>query len=195
MYSTVMKKFLEKYPFLDSRVKLVEGFSVYDGVIGDVPGKTHKGIDYVLVVDGSYSPFAVTSMHDGMAFHGTSETWGEFVVIYKTLGHKRYNTIYAHLNKVNPNIPPQFLEKDGERVLNEDDFTIMAGEFLGTAGITGSTNGIIQLHIELHEKDLRTGLSQKLDPYGINDRASSGRYPQPGQSLSGLKHCWIHDQP
>ncbi|MEK9156981.1 MAG: M23 family metallopeptidase [Patescibacteria group bacterium] len=190
-----MEKFLENYPFSDSRVKLVEGFSAYDGVIGDTPGEAHKGIDYVLILDDAYLPFAVASMHDGMAFHGTSDTWGKFVIIYKTMDRKHYNTIYAHLDEVSSNIPLQFLGKDGKRVLNEDGFTIRAGEFLGTAGITGATNGIVQLHIELHEKDLVTGLNQKLDPYGVNDRASSGQYPQPSQSLSGLNHFWFEDKP
>ena len=190
-----MEKFLENYPFSDSRVKLVEGFSAYDGVIGDTPGELHKGIDYVLVVNDVYLPFAVTSMHDGMAFHGTSETWGEFVIIYKTISNKRYSTIYAHLDAVSSKIPRQFLEENGKRFLNENGLTMRAGEFIGTAGTTGLTNGIAQLHLELHEKDLKTGLNRKLDPYSVDDRASSGRYPQPGQSLSGLNHFWNNDQP
>ncbi len=190
-----MEKFLERYPFSGSCIQLVEGFSAYDGVIGDTPGTPHKGIDYVLRIDGSYQSFDVYSMHAGMAFQGISESWGNFVIIHTIIKQVRWSSVYAHLSDVDPSIAPVFVEKDGQRITNESGTPVLTGRTLGIAGISGWTNGIIQLHIELHEKEPKTDVTQKRDPYGIDDRASSGRYPQPGQSLAGLDHAWTTDAP
>lgn len=169
---------------------------MYDGVLGDTPGTPHKGMDYVLrEEDGSYRTFDVYTMHDGMAFQGVSESWGGFVALYKTMGEKRYATIYAHLSMIDESIPPYYLEENDERIENEEGVVLLAGQKIGITGTTGWTNDIVQLHLELHEKDLKTNITKKLDPYGLNDRASSGRYPQPGESLQGLEHGWIQNMP
>lgn len=191
-----MKKLLCRYPFSDKDVRLVEGFSAYDGVLGDEPGTPHRGIDYVLKNEESFVTFDVHAMHDGMAFQGKSESWGNFVIIHaEPTDGFRYSTVYAHLDDIPASIAQQFTEQDGQRVPNERGTELRAGQVIGRAGTSGWTNGIIQLHLELHVKDEATGKSQKLDPYGINDRASSGKYPQPGESLAGLNHAWIEDVP
>ena len=188
-------KILSRYPFSDSRIQLVEGFSAYDGVIGDEPGATHKGIDYVLLIDGEYRSFDVFSMCEGTAFRGTSESWGEFVIVHLLSNEIRYSVVYAHLSEVESTIAPQLIERDGQSVANEQGTHVSVGQRLGLTGTSGWTNGIIQLHLELHQKELQTDVTQKLDPYGVYDRASSGRYPQPGAPLQGLEHAWVTDEP
>ncbi len=44
-------------------------------------------------------------------------------------------------------------------------------------------------------KNLKTGERKIIDPYGVYSRASSGRYPKPGESLSGLPHYFTSDNP
>ena len=190
-----LPKILQRYPFSDSRIRLVEGFSAYDGVIGDEPGALHKGIDYVLQVDEEYRAFDVLSMCEGVAFRGTSESWGEFVIVHFPFNGALFSVVYAHLSEVESTIAPQFVERDGQSVANEQGTHVTVGQRLGVTGTSGWTNGIIQLHLELHQKELKTGVTQKLDPYGVYDRASSGRYPQPGVSLRGLEHAWVMDEP
>jgi len=190
-----MTKILHCYPFSDKRVRLVEGFASYDGVIGDEPGAPHKGIDFVLQIDGSCQIFDVHAAHDGIAFRGYSESWGSFVTIHATVGRNRYTTIYAHLADIDSSIAPQVVEQGGTKIRNEQGTEVFASQRLGAAGASGLTHGIEQLHFELHEKDLAADTSRKLDPYGLYDRASSERYPQPGYSLAGLDHCWLSDHP
>ena len=77
---------------------------------------------------------------------------------------------------------------------------IRAGDKIGQSGTSGWTNGFIQLHLELHDvtdmsEDEKEHRPVKLDPYGLDDRASSGRYPRPGQALAGLDHAWTCDEP
>lgn len=190
-----MRTFLSNYPFSDPAVQLVEGFASYDGVLGDTPGAPHKGIDYILQMEGVPIPFTVHAMHDGVAFHGTSDSWGTFVVIHApSKGGTRSSSIYAHLASVDPPIAPQFVEQHGQRRPNTAGTLIRAGQLLGRAGTTGWTNNIVQLHIEIHVKSM-TGDFVKVDPYGINDTASSGRYPQPGWSLKHLPHLWTTNLP
>ena len=96
-------KILECYPFpkLLPPVLLVEGFEAYDGVLGDVPGDLHKGIDYGCRRNGRYISFDVYSAHGGEAFKGISKTWGLFVVVRKVVRKDfRYDTIYSHLKFV-----------------------------------------------------------------------------------------------
>lgn len=186
-----MYPLLACYPFADTRVQLVEGFAAYDGVLKDEPGTPHKGIDYVVRRGEAFLPFNVYAMHDGVALQGVSATWGNFVAIYASpLGDGRQlKTIYAHLDGINPDMPS--FAKDGSAL---DGMRIPMGTMLGRAGVSGSTNGIPQLHLELHEKDLQQ-VTTKRDPYGVYDRASSGRYPQPGKPLHGLDHAWVSDTP
>lgn len=192
---TSMEKLLACYPFADPRIKLVEGFSAYDGAIGDEPGKPHRGIDYVLYLDGIFRSFDIYAMHDGIAFQGKSDSWGTFVLLHLERDGVRYRTVYGHLDTVDPDIAPQFIEQNGQRIVNTAGTPLQTGHWLGRAGMSGWTNHIIQLHLELHQKDLVTDHTEKLDPYGVYDQASSGKYPQPGDSLRGLTHAWMTDEP
>jgi len=187
-----MEKFLKCYPFKDQRIKLVEGFRAYDGYLGDKKGAVHKGIDYVLELEkGRFITFDVFSAHDGEVFQSWSKRgWGKFVVIYKKIKKRRFITIYAHLAIVHPQIPSL-----NQRIKDKkENFVINEGKFLGKAGVTGWAKGRIQLHFELQIEN-RRGEWIKIDPYGLDDVASSGKYPQPGQSLSGLEHFWTSDRP
>ncbi len=189
--SSRLNRCLACYPFIDRRVRLVEGFAAYDGVLGDEPGAPHQGIDYALSIDGHLQPFDVFSMHDGVAFRGRSTTWGEFVSIYsREFDTVQYVTIYAHLDEIIADIP--LLPKPGAEGVGEP---VQSGDRLGCCGASGQTNGIPQLHVELHRKNLATGERERLDPYGVYDRTSSGRYPQPGESLAGLSHFWTSSVP
>lgn len=190
-----MEKFLVRYPFSDPRVRLVEGFLAYDGAIGDEPGTPHKAIDYVLGEAGTYRSFEVYAMHAGEAFRGVSESWGSFVVIYLAIENIRYATVYAHLDQIDPLIAPYFLDPATKQQKNPRGTVMTAGRYLGITGTSGWTDGIPQLHLELHRQTPGNDKLQKLDPYGLNDRASSGRYPQPGHSLAGLDHAWATDLP
>lgn len=186
------QKILQNYPFekLNPPVILVEGCKAYDGAIGDEPGKPHKGIDFVRKKGKQYLSFDVFSSQDGKAFQGLSETWGKFVSVRQEINEIRLDTIYVHLDEVNPKIPVL----PGKDV--EIEFVLIkAGEWLGTAGITGNTKGITQLHWEMHRKNLKTGKRKVLDPYGVYDRASSGKYSQPGESLKGLSHYFASNNP
>jgi murein DD-endopeptidase MepM/ murein hydrolase activator NlpD len=191
-----MHKFLQNYPFSDRRIRLVEGFSAYDGNLKDPVGALHRGIDYVFTKGNEFLPFDVFAMHGGKAYRGTSSSWGRFVVIqYKIPQDEvRLDTVYAHLDTVDESIP--ILEDEGK----ENQSTgarkeVRSGDWLGRSGTTGATNDLVQLHVELHRKDLKTGEWDKLDPYGAYDRFSSGRYQQPGELLKGLEHYWIKDEP
>lgn len=198
-----MQKILEYYPFslFEPPVVLIEGFLSYDGNLKDVPGDPHKGIDYVRKVDEKFISFDVFSSHDGEAFQGLSETWGKFVVIRKKISKNiRYDTIYAHLKKIDETIPPLPRKNNKDMwpersPLKPKGNTIKAGVWLGVAGATGNTKGIIQLHFELHRVDLKNDTREKIDPYGLNLRWSSGKYPQPGESLKVLSHFWKNDLP
>lgn len=190
-------KILKCYPFklVSPVIGLVEGFKEYDGVLGDKPGESHKGIDYARIDDkGRCLSFEVFNTHDGEVFQGQSKSWGKFVIIYKLVGkYKRFATVYAHFRDIDDKIP--LLPKKGTRATNT--FTIGKGVIcaLGKAGITGWTKRKIQLHFELHVKNLKTNKWEKLDPYGVNDTYISGEYPQPGQSLRGRKHYWTSNKP
>jgi len=189
-------KFLERYPFTDPCVEVIEGFAAYDGNLKDPVGAPHKGIDYVLrydyYSDFTFLTFNVVAMHAGEVVQGLSKSWGRFVrVRHRVNQHLAYDTVYAHLRSVSeliPQIPTQ-------ASLTSDTVRVVAGAPLGRAGNTGSTNRLIQLHLELHRKNLKTGEIQKLDPYGLYDRFSSGRYPHPWQSLAKLEHFWLSDFP
>ena len=181
-------KLLECYPFklAEPPIELIEGFAAYDGNLNDAIGAPHKGIDYVCRRAGQLVPFPVYAMHAGRAIQGWSRSWGKFVRVRQIQpGGVCYDTIYAHLDEVEPAIPD---------ITNPmtTGLAVSAGGWLGVAGTTGDTKGLAQLHIELHRLAERL---LKLDPYGINDRFSSGKYPQPGQTLGGLAHYWTSDDP
>lgn len=166
-----MQHVLSHYPFADTRVCLVEGFSQYDSVLKDTPGDPHRGIDYVLMkgVDpvprdirtihdllrkGSVCvPFDVHAMHDGIAYQGVSTSWGNFVLMYlpSIVAGTKYRTVYAHLDDIPVEIPQHDVMRDGKSILNPVRYEMSAGRRIGRAGTSGMTNGIIQLHIELHD--------------------------------------------
>lgn len=187
------EKILKNYPFekLKPPVLLVEGFGAYNGVLRDEPGKPHNGIDYVRKKGDEFISFDVFSCHEGEAFQAISESWGKLVNVRLVVDDVRFETICVHLDRLSPKIP--FLPKD--KKVKIKFAKIRAGEWLGTAGTTGNTGGIIQLHLEMHRKDLKTEERKIIDPYGIYARASSGRYPQPGESLKGLDHYFTSDNP
>lgn len=182
---------LTHYPFKDIGIELIEGFSVYDGHLLDTPNTPHKGIDYVLRKNNEFESFDVFAMHYGQAYQGLSNTWGAFVCIHypDALENHRYSTIYAHLKAIPKHIP--FLNPN-HQITPEN---ILAGEYIGKASTSGLTNNIIQLHIELHQKNLVTNITTKCDPYGIYDHRDSEKYPQPGLSLEHKPHFWISDFP
>ena len=47
----------------------------------------------------------------------------------------------------------------------------------------------------MQRKDLKTNERTVIDPYGVYDKVSSGKYPQPGESLKGLEHYFATDEP
>ncbi len=231
-----MPKFLANLPFADPRVRLAEGFASYVGVLGDPPGAKHLGIDYVLVT-GHEAPtpdqwpikaplvlgrgikvegFEVFSMHEGLAYQAVSDTWGTYVIVHWRASNSGpcCRTIYAHLNSVSRRIPtvPEVTNGSGPFY----GLPIQAGQYLGRAGTTGTTSGIIQLHIELHDLIEPAKMSQgwhKADPYGLEEvektieadrqtdpdgftKTIPDYYPQPGLSLAGLTHHrWMIDDP
>lgn len=181
-----MIPFLVCYPFSLPSIMLAEGFSAYDGVLGDAPNTPHKGIDYVFQDGtGTYFSFAVFAMHDGFASQGTSESWGNFVAIHASPSAHgmRFASIYAHLSEI------------PSTILKDEKAWIRAGSFLGQAGTSGWAHGIPQLHLEIHASQEGTEDFKKIDPYGLYERYSSGRYRQPGHSLQGLPHLWTSDMP
>ncbi|MBI3114895.1 MAG: hypothetical protein HYZ09_00155 [Candidatus Kerfeldbacteria bacterium] len=188
-----VQRFLVCYPFRDERIRLVEGFAAYDGVLGDLRGDPHKGIDYVLPHGGRFRSFDVCSMHRGAAVQGRSRTWGRYVLVYAKVGGAYVRTVSAHLRTVAAAIPLT-PKNPPAGWIEEHACLIPAGYPLGRAGATGKTHRIIQLHLELHRRE-EDGAWEKLDPYGLNDRASSGRYPQPGEPLTRLPHLWQSDSP
>lgn len=189
------RKVLKCYPFarlINPPVKLVEGFKVYDGYLGDERGREHKGIDYVRVDEkGRFLSFEVFSSHNGNVFRGRSDSWGNFVKVCQEIKNLRFETIYAHLES----IPKEFsiLPKAGEP--KNKGMIISQSRYLGKVGTSGDTKGNIQLHFELQIKNLKTGKRKRVDPYGIYDRYTSGKYPQPGESLKRGKHYWTSNRP
>lgn len=200
------EKVLGAYPFEDLGVRLVEGW-IYDGTIGDTPGKLHRAVDYVRrTKEGEFLPFAIYSMMEGEAYQNENITpdgggWGKYVKVIRMVGPgKAMILTFAHLDKVNDSIP---LAVAGA-IEPGPVFPVQEGDFLGIAGTTGDTRGSagnlegqIQLHLILWrvEKKGNDWVPLAVDPYGIESRLSSGKYPQPGQSLAGLNHYFLTDNP
>ena len=186
--------FLAHYPFeeLAPEIEVAEGFAAYEGYLGDTRGEYHKGIDYIRRKGNAFLPFNVYTMHHGEAWQGKSETWGNFVIVRRTLTPTlRYYTVYAHLD----GIPQRFPKISEELGVKIPGIGVSAGKYIGFANTSGNTKGVAQLHIELHEENLAKGTWLKLDPYGVYSTKSSHRYPDPGKSLEGLQHYWISNTP
>ena len=187
-------KILECYPFkkLSPRVELIETFGGYVGNLGDDTDKEHKGTDYVWRNElGVFALFEVFSAHDGMAFKGKSDTWGNFVKIYTKIEENKIETIYSHLKDIPKEIPTLF--KGKKRRKKKKGLVVKPGDFLGVAWTSGKANGCPQLHFELHLTE--KGKFKKLDPYGIYEKIDCGKYPQPGELLEGLNHFFITNDP
>lgn len=183
-------KYLNYYPFSkNDGIQIAEGYSEYDGNLFDKPGEIHWGIDYVKKVDEDYVSFMVYASHSGTAVKGYGKTWGNFVVVrFRDGNGAGFNTLYSHLKDIPKNIP--FYVSDFN---NDKGVEVGAGDFIGNAGTTGNTKGLNQLHFELQ---VVSGDSiYRVDPYGVYDRLSSGKYRQPGQSLIGLRHYWVNNLP
>ena len=110
------------------------------------------------------------------------------VVRFRDKNNNGFNTLYAHLDDISKNIP--YYSKDFN---NDSGVSVSNGTYLGMASNTGNTKGINQLHFEL--QIVGKGYSYRLDPYGVYDRLSSGHYPDPGRSLTGLRHFWNKNFP
>lgn len=182
-------RLLENYPFKRVGVTIAEGFSAYDGTLGDIAGAPHGGIDYVLNKSGEHASFEVFTMYEGAAQFGVSNSLGKYFIISTVVGDCQYDTVYAHLDNITEDLQ-KYAIIQGDR-----DFIIPARYPLGWAGKTGLAHNIRQLHLELYQKNLKTGAKRKLDPYGLYDKLSSGRYRQPGQTLRNLDHYWTTDEP
>lgn len=201
------RRILQCYPFgeyPERPVEIVEGFTVYDGNLGDKIDTPHKGIDYVRRDGlGGFQGFPVYAAHHGRAVCGFEPSFGNFVLIRREISTMLfYETVYAHLEELPkkfemPRITGVFRTFRWPGFGNFRAKFVEKGAFLGVAGTTGWTNGIPQLHFEMHEVGWarEKPARQKIDPYGVNDRFSSGRYPQPGKSLEGIPHCWESDFP
>ena len=193
---------LENYPFplLNPPVTIAEGFDSYDGNLKDKPGSPHLAIDYVQKFGESYQSFPVFSAHSGSAIQGYGKTWGKFVIIRSGVNNRfnkngespdfTFNTLYSHLINVPDYIP--FIKSD---INEEGGIDIESATHIGDAGTTGTTNGIPQLHFEMHEVNTKTKETFRIDPYGIYARLSSGKYPKIGDSLKNLPHYWKSDTP
>ncbi len=184
-------KFLQRYPFRNPAIELVEGFSVYDGNLDDQVGARHSGIDYALPQGESFIPFDVYAMHPGYAAQGSSPSWGKYVIIFfpeKQGGHE-YATLYSHLEGVPSNLP---WYKVGGNYLN---YSFMdTGTLLGHASTTGDTKNNPQLHIEIHDYDTEYQ-RVKRDIYHIYDRLSSGKYPKVGEVFTYDSHHFMSNYP
>lgn len=183
-----MRQILECYPFSDASVRIAEGFITNSAATDGQPGLANKGIDYILKSGPRFHSFPVYNMMEGEVHFGINDNWGKFVAVRRASGGYRYDVIYAHLKTINPKLQ-QTAYRAGVQA------AVPAGFLLGESGATGDTKGFNRLHIELHRKNLETGIREKLDPYGVYDTISSGKYPQPGQSLAGLEHFWTEDNP
>lgn len=184
---------LENYPFAleNPPVTIIEGFEAYDGYLLDKPGDFHWAIDYVKNDNGNFMPFAVYSAHGGTAFQGYGKTWGKFVVIrMRNENGDGFNTLYSHLENV-----PIYLPYMSSDIDNSKGIEINAMTYIGDAGQSGNTKGINQLHFELHKVSGAEKRTVRIDPYGLYLRYSSGKYPQPGNTLFGLQHYWKNNEP
>lgn len=183
-------KYLDNYPFnKEDGIQIAEAYSEYDGNLLDKKGDIHWGIDYVKRVNGEYLSFPVYSSHSGTAVKGYGKDWGNFVVIrFRDKNGIGFNTLYSHLKDIPKSIPYYISDFN-----NDVGIEVKTADFIGNAGNTGNAKGINQLHLELHV--VSGGSIYRVDPYGVYDRLSSGKYRQPGQSLIGLRHYWSDNWP
>lgn len=191
-------KILRCYPFKNRLVKIAETYGGYVGNLGDDPEKPHQGTDYVWKNElGVFAPFEVFSTHEGVAFKGESNSWGNFVKIYTLVEKEKVATVYAHLKDIPKNIPTLFKGKKIRK--KKEGLMVKPGDFLGVAWKSGWAKGCPQLHFELHltevDKETKEEKLKKLDPYGIYEKIDCKKYPQPGESLEGLEHFWTTDSP
>ncbi len=182
-------RLLENYPFKNIGVTIAEGFSVCDGNLGDLPGKSHEAIDYALNKNGEYASFEVYSMFEGDVEFGVSQELGKYFIVSTQRGDFLYSCVYGNLDNINVDLQ-KYAIIQGDR-----DFMVPAKYFLGWSSTTGYSKKNRHLHIAVYEKNLVTGQRKKIDPYGMYDRLSSGRYVQPGKKLFGDSHVWTSSEP
>ncbi len=166
-------RLLENYPFKNIGVTIAEVFLPY------------SGIDYVLKKSGEFAGFEVFTMFEGDVEFGVSNLWGKYFIVSKTIGEYRYDCVYAQLDNINEDLQKYAIIK-GDR-----DFLVPGKYFLGWA--SGNTKTMRRLHIELFQKNLRTGERKKLNPYGT--QMTGNKCPQPRESLEGFDHFWNSDEP
>lgn len=187
------RQFLSHYPFGDNLgIELAEGFSAYMGKLNDEKGQRHGGIDYAHFINKDITTkFTVYGSHGGQAFQGQNDSWGTYVMVFDV--NMNYRSVYAHLDPftITKQIPLLPGQPGGSQTLV--GLAIEPGFRLGEAGVSGDTKNMPQLHFEVIYKDSETKTYYKLDPYGLY--ATTGRYPQPGNSLNKLPHLWVTDNP
>jgi len=180
-------RLFENYPFKNTGMTVAEGFLAYSGNLRTVPGMPHGGIDYVLKKGDEFASFEIFSMYEGSVKFGVSDKYGKFFSISKIEGDFLYETVYAHID----NIPDDILKY--AIIQGDKDFIIPAAYPLGWAA--RDSKNIRHLHVELHQKNLLSGVRRKLDPYGLYEKFLNNNYPQPGESLKNYDHVWVDDDP
>ena len=103
----------------------------------------HQGVDLA-----STGKVPIYASADGVVIRaGVLGTYGNVVMIQHTIGGKRYDTNYAHLDS--------FSVKKGQKV--------KAGQQIGIMGNTGRSFGI-HLHFEIHNGAWKSGQPNAVDP-------------------------------
>ena len=174
----LMLQLLENFPFQNI------GISVTPSMVGGV----FSGVDYFWKRGDQYASFPVYTMYEGDVVFGVTQILGKYFIVSKTVGEYRYETVYAQLDHIDGNLQKYAI------IQGDKDFMVPAKYFLGMSGTAGSGLGLRKLHIELYEKNLRTGERKLIDPYGIFG-VSQRKYLQPGLSLAECHHVWITDKP
>lgn len=160
-------------PFLDSEVKIQQGWYYTDGTLHKPKG----AIDYIkgqLDDSTTWSSFDVVAAADGVAMQSSEKGYGIMVLIRHEetdMDGNRFFTLYAHLESDSiPNRIP-FFERHST---NYDNWVpVKIGEVIGRVGHTGWSKCTTECD-HLHFEVLRGGYYKNpTDPYdlqGLRDR-------------------------